>query len=1767
VDGQFILKVKAINSCTSTGASIDKIIVYKSPVAKFTTLPNGNGCVNASISFTNQTESGSGYNCSSNSDTYLWDFGDGKPTSTEKNPKHPFTSSGLYTISLTSSNPQCQSGTATTRIICINPKPTAAFTLGAPAVCKGTSVTVNNTSITENTCDNLVYAWTVDNYVGSVNCLPNASLWHFDNGFDKNSVNPSFVFDNAGTYRINLKVTNGCGTLSTYKTITVKQVPTVTINPLTAICVNQTIAPTAVINNCFGGTVSSYSWQFNGGEPAVSSLKNPVAIKYNTSGSYPILLSATNECGASAALPVQLQVNDYPNPVITGPAEVCANSKGNVYSTISGMINYQWSVSAGGVITSENSATSNTITVDWGVSDHQTISLNYIKSGCAAPSPSVLNVKVNPLPDALTGAPVAICSGDITAIGAPSREGSSYSWVSIPAGFVSNESAPKVSPLVTTEYILTETAAGCSNSNSVIVTANPLPEPYINGPVAVCMNSENVIYTANAGMTGYLWTVSPEGTITAGGTSGSNTISVTWKETSNQFVTLNYINENGCTAKVPLVYHVAVNNSQIVSLLGPDIVCEQSTGAIYTALAGMRNYDWKISSEGKVISGGDATSNITEIQWGNAGKSSVSVNYTQPGCQAATPAVIDITVNSRSLPVITGANNVCEASKNVTYRTEPGMINYKWEISAGGTITTGATTNEIQVDWNSSGDQFVKVNYEGTAMCPSAVPSVFNVKVNQLQPITISGPLVTCQGLNSVEYTTESGMSAYLWKVSAGGTISDGLGTNRITVVWNTIGAQYVNVNYLNTSGCSSISEVQAVVKVNPSPVITVVPDNQEICSGSITNIKLVPSDGTATYTWSAEVTSGIVTGATSGSGLIIAQQLVNTTTTVGIVRYTILSSNGTCAGQPVVVEVKVRNLNPTITGPINSCVQTKGVTYSTEPGMTDYNWVVSSGGVIASGVGTNSITVDWNITGNQTVNISYSNKTGCTGNSVAMLSVKVNPLPTITITSPTVVCAGSPVTFTTESGMSNYQWTANDGITVADGISTSNSATVLWKNPGAYQLTVNYTNSNGCSASSPLIKEIDVLSVPTPSITGSQNLCANNSSIQYLTQPGKLNYTWMVVGGHITSGGTSTSNSATVVWENNGYHSISVNYSNGECMAANPTILKVNVNAVPTFTVSPLNGCTPLTVTFKNTTPSGAIDYTWDFNDGIKYTTTKADEEITHTFINELADAKTFVIQLTSSSGSGCTVTTEKTIVVEPEYSVGYSITKKGCSPFEVKFDNAWAGSKSYSWQAEDGTVLSTEISPTLKFNAIDGKVTVYMVKLIGESMNGCSATLINSITVLPQPKAGFTTSINEGCSPLNVKFTNNSTDGAKTYNWDFGDGSASVSLVNPDYTFISSNGNVEMYPVNLISRNDFGCVDSFKSVIKVLPTPQTDFSVSPLEQSLPAGKVLLMNLTKFGPWSYTWQFGDQSSAQNGTVTEHEYTKAGYYTISLMAKGDICSSTKKIGVIINEGTPGTAFDCGTEGCAPFNVQFKNTSINGFKFLWDFGNGSHSTEFEPNITYFEGGTYKVRLEVYNNIGEMTFAEKIITVHDHPKAFFTASASKVRIPGNDVYFTNLSENAFKLLWDFGDGTTSAEFEPIHEYTKTGIFNIALKVTTAFNCTDDFVLSPGIEVYSDELKLANAFIPSREGSSNGSYIIGDPGNHVFHPNIASGDVVEYQLQIFNRWGNLFFQSNEVERGWDGYYNGKLCPQDVYVWKITCKFTNGNRITKIGDVTLIQ
>jgi gliding motility-associated-like protein len=247
-------------------------------------------------------------------------------------------------------------------------------------------------------------------------------------------------------------------------------------------------------------------------------------------------------------------------------------------------------------------------------------------------------------------------------------------------------------------------------------------------------------------------------------------------------------------------------------------------------------------------------------------------------------------------------------------------------------------------------------------------------------------------------------------------------------------------------------------------------------------------------------------------------------------------------------------------------------------------------------------------------------------------------------------------------------------------------------------------------------------------------------------------------------------------------------------------------------------------------------------------------------------------------------------------------------------------------------------------------------------------------------------------------------------------------------------------------------------------------------------------------------------------------------------------------------------------------VNFTNLSqfADPATYQWQFGAGQGTSQaIDPTYTYSTPGIYSVTLTASNSMGIPVSITKsqIIEVFDTPFAQFNINTNLVYIPGK-IYTKNTSTGAGSYEWDFGDGEKSTEFEPIHTYTIEGVFDITLIATDVSGCSDTARLESIVRTeQSAELLLPNAFTPNKSGPGNTD----GTNNDAFLP-IARG-VTEFQMMIFNRWGQLLFESKNLEVGWDGYFEGQLCKQDVYVYRITAKYANGDVITRIGDVNLIR
>jgi PKD repeat protein len=280
------------------------------------------------------------------------------------------------------------------------------------------------------------------------------------------------------------------------------------------------------------------------------------------------------------------------------------------------------------------------------------------------------------------------------------------------------------------------------------------------------------------------------------------------------------------------------------------------------------------------------------------------------------------------------------------------------------------------------------------------------------------------------------------------------------------------------------------------------------------------------------------------------------------------------------------------------------------------------------------------------------------------------------------------------------------------------------------------------------------------------------------------------------------------------------------------------------------------------------------------------------------------------------------------------------------------------------------------------------------------------------------------------------------------------------------------------------------------------------------------------------------------------------------------CQGTDTIHIkVIMPPEPVAIFEPDTVGCSPLLVRFRNLSENAESYSWDFGDKTFSSEQNPSHIYNIPGNYIVKLIVTNIAGQSSH-NGLITVYQNPTAVFSAYPTDVINNSQVVVFTNFSYYGVSWLWNFGDGNTSVEESPWHKYESEGIYRVTLTVTSKDGCTDSVMYkSPVVVEYkTGEIKFPNVFKWNGSGPTGGYWSENQIDDNLFRPFFTN--VIEYKLQIFNRWGVLIYESSELQKGWDGYFGKNyLALQGVYVYKAVGRYADGTYFNKIGDVTFLH
>ena len=532
-------------------------------------------------------------------------------------------------------------------------------------------------------------------------------------------------------------------------------------------------------------------------------------------------------------------------------------------------------------------------------------------------------------------------------------------------------------------------------------------------------------------------------------------------------------------------------------------------------------------------------------------------------------------------------------------------------------------------------------------------------------------------------------------------------------------------------------------------------------------------------------------------------------------------------------------------------------------------------------------------------------------------------------------------------------------------------------------------------------------------------------------------------------------------------------------------------------------------------------------------------------------ADTVQFFYKLTDVNG--CKASDSTFIYSDIPVAYFELLTEPGCSPLEVQFNNLSQAAVGYSWTFGDGNVSYAE-NPSHTYVNQSPEIKYSPVRLEVVSALGCYDDITQYAMVWPNPVATLDAIPENACSPADITlFT---TPGNMKYYWDFGDDTEETTgSFSTTHTYATDGEEDELFTVRVITESSLNCIDSAFLNLNIYASPETDFVINPPSDTFPRNAFELKNLTEGTRWDHEWNLGDGrrlNMRDPGTVL---YENPGNYTVRLTASSEHCSDSTSKTLYLYPALPEAKFAGPDPGCMPHTIHFINTSQYADEYLWEFGDGNISTNPSPTYTYYQAGLYRVSLTVKGPGGESTYSDTA-RVHILPNAFFDMAPRHVYVNDEAVHFFNLSELADIFEWDFGDGEISAELNPQHVYKDAGTYDVTLKVWTNHDCFDLYVMENAVFVEpSGIIDYPNAFRPESPLEEN----------RVFLPGVID-HVDEYHLMIFNRWGELIFESFNQEEGWDGSFKGQPAKQDVYIWKVTGTYTDGRGFMKTGDVTLL-
>lgn len=657
---------------------------------------------------------------------------------------------------------------------------------------------------------------------------------------------------------------------------------------------------------------------------------------------------------------------------------------------------------------------------------------------------------------------------------------------------------------------------------------------------------------------------------------------------------------------------------------------------------------------------------------------------------------------------------------------------------------------------------------------------------------------------------------------------------------------------------------------------------------------------------------------------------------------------------------------------------------------------------------------------------------TSCFTVVLALLSLFLQAQPVANFSAnPVSGCAPLVVNFSDLSNGNPTQWKWDLGNGT---ISFLKNPSVTYFNPGQYTVKLVVQNANGKDS---LIKSqyITIFAQPTINFSASSTSGCFPLPVQFTDAsiPGSGTITqreWDFGDGNFS---TQANPSHTYTSSGNFNVSLRITNSNG-CVKTLTKLQYIQIlnGVTAAFSNTMPTSCTPpVNINFQNLSlGSGSLNYVWDFGDG----TTSTSASPSHIYTTP----GTFSVSLISTNSTGCADTLLKTNAITiGSVDANFAMANSACVNTPVTISNTSVPAPlSATWHFGDGTT-SNLLNPVKTYTAAG----TYSIKLVS-SFGACVDSSIKTITILPKPVSAFTATPVSSCRvPVTVSFANTSA-GATTSFWNFGDGSTST-VVNPTHIYTTPG----VYTVSLVSANATGCTDTLiRSQYIDISQPQITISNLPKKGCAPLPVAFSATISSNDPVTgYLWNFGDGTTSTEINPT-HIFTN-GIYDIKLtITTASGCTATSTVFEGVKAGTkPAANFSANPRNvCAMVPIQFTDSSTSQIdQWFWEFGDGGASTSQSPIYVYTDTGDFDVQLIVVNN-GCADTVKFIKYIHiDPPIALFSYTLDCNS--GSKRIFKDESIGADTWNWDFGDGNTSNAQHPVHTYSTPGNYVVTLVVT--------------------------------------------------------------------------------------------------------------------------